>query len=212
MNKKLDIEHWNRKEHFNYFKNFDEPFFGVTVDLDCTLAYQHCKKQDHSFFLFYLHKALIAANHIENFKYRLIDNEVIIYDKIHAAATISRPDETFGFSYINYNKDFHKFKAIAQVEIERVQKNRDLKPAAPEDNVIHFSSLPWIKFTSMSHARNFSFPDSCPKISFGKLMEENGKKIMPVSIHVHHALMDGLHVGKYIDKFQDLMNSHFSLY
>ena len=30
---------------------------------------------------------------------------------------------------------------------------------------------------------------------------------MPVSIHVHHALVDGLHVGQYIDCFQELLNA-----
>jgi chloramphenicol O-acetyltransferase type A len=75
--------------------------------------------------------------------------------------------------------------------------------------VIHFSSLPWIKFTSISHARSFSFPDSCPKISFGKISEVNGVKVMPVSIHVHHALMDGIHVGQFIEGFQKQLDKDF---
>ena len=29
---------------------------------------------------------------------------------------------------------------------------------------------------------------------------------MPVSINVHHALMDGYHVGLFIEKFQKLLN------
>ncbi|SDK18202.1 Chloramphenicol acetyltransferase [Pedobacter sp. ok626] len=52
----------------------------------------------------------------------------------------------------------------------------------------------------------YSFKDSVPKISFGKLTEINGKREMSVSIHVHHALMDGYHVGKFIEAFQELMN------
>jgi len=31
---------------------------------------------------------------------------------------------------------------------------------------------------------------------------------MPVSIHVHHALMDGYEVSKYINEFQNLMNTN----
>ncbi|MGB5393781.1 MAG: CatA-like O-acetyltransferase, partial [Lutimonas sp.] len=68
------------------------------------------------------------------------------------------------------------------------------------------SSLPWLNFSSFSHARSYSFPDSCPKISFGQMYEKNGEKFMPVSIHVHHALMDGYEVGIFVDKFQNLMN------
>jgi chloramphenicol O-acetyltransferase type A len=38
------------------------------------------------------------------------------------------------------------------------------------------------------------------------MTEKDGKRSMPVSVHVHHALVDGLHVGQYIDRFQELMN------
>ncbi len=53
---------------------------------------------------------------------------------------------------------------------------------------------------------SFYFKDSAPKISFGKMTETNGEKSMPVSIHVHHALVDGVDVGRYIDCYQELMN------
>ncbi|RYG03106.1 MAG: hypothetical protein EOO02_09150 [Chitinophagaceae bacterium] len=66
----------------------------------------------------------------------------------------------------------------------------------------HLSALPWLNFTSISHARAFSFPDSCPKISFGKLSEVEGKSLMPVSIHVHHGLMDGFHVAQFVERFE----------
>ena len=49
----LDIENWNRKEHYNFFKDFDEPFFGVSVEIDCTNAYEFCKKNELNFFLYY---------------------------------------------------------------------------------------------------------------------------------------------------------------
>jgi chloramphenicol O-acetyltransferase type A len=73
--------------------------------------------------------------------------------------------------------------------------------------VIHFSAIPWLDFTSLSHARSYTFPDSCPKISFGKMkINENGKRTMPMSIHVHHGLVDGLHLGQFVDYFQEIMN------
>ena len=67
--------------------------------------------------------------------------------------------------------------------------------------------MPFLKFTSLSHARSFSFKDSCPKFSFGKMTEENGKKTMAFSIHVNHALADGYHVSLFVDEFQKRMNS-----
>ena len=88
-----------------------------------------------------------------------------------------------------------------------MQNSTGLVPAISGENVIHFSAIPWVDFTSLSHARSFSFRDSMPKISFGKVTEKEGVKSMPVSIHVHHGLMDGYHVGQFVDKFQELLNA-----
>ncbi|MCW3467177.1 chloramphenicol acetyltransferase [Chitinophaga nivalis] len=206
MRTTLDIATWARKAHFEFFRQFEEPFFGVCIPVDCTRAYTRSRSAGASFFLYYLHRSLAAANTIVPFRYRIHEDNVFIYDAVHASPTINRPDGTFGFAYMDYHADFTAFSAAAQQEIDRVQNSTGLIPAVSGENVIHYSSLPWLDFTSISHARSFSFKDCSPKISFGKMKEENGKKIMPVSIHVHHALMDGYHVGQFADLFQQLMH------
>ncbi|HTD92472.1 MAG TPA: CatA-like O-acetyltransferase, partial [Chitinophagaceae bacterium] len=70
----------------------------------------------------------------------------------------------------------------------------------------HYSSIPWLNFTSLSHARAFGFGDSIPKISFGKMSVNGDRRTMPVSLHVHHGLMDGYEVGQFVDKFQALLD------
>lgn len=207
MKTKIDINTWNRKEHFEFFSQMDEPFYGLTVNIDCTQAYENAKVLNVSFFIYYLHKTIVAVNAVENFKYRIFDKELYLYDRIDASATIMREDKTFGFSLIEYKEDIHEFNLLAQKEIERIQNTPGLFTREfPETNLIHFSALPWVNFTSLSHARSFSFPDSCPKISFGKLMEENNKKTMSMSIHVHHGLVDGYHIGLFLEEFEKQMN------
>ncbi len=204
----LDLENWNRKEHFEHFSRMEEPFFGATVEIDCTKAYQTAKRLNISFFIFYLHKTLVAINAIENFRYRISEGKIYINDRIDASATIGREDGTFGFSLIEYNSDFEVFKQNALAEIERVQSTTGLFTRSfDDDNVIHFSAIPWLKFTSLSHARSYTYPDSCPKVSFGKMITaETGKRTIAMSVHVHHGLMDGLHLGQFVDYFQDQMN------
>ena len=204
----LDIENWPRKEHFHFFRQFEEPFFGATVEIDCSKAYANAKTLKASFFSYYLHKTLVAVNTIEPFRYRISDNQIYICDQINASATIGREDGTFGFSLIEYDSDFAVFKGITATEIERIQTTSGLFTRTfDDDNVIHFSAIPWLDFTSLSHARSYTFPDSCPKISFGKMkIADNGKRSMPMSVHVHHGLMDGFHLGQFVDCFQELMN------
>jgi len=206
MKHKLDLDKWPRKQHFEFFNQFEEPYFGVTVNVDVTLAFEHAKAAGVSLFIYYLYQSLGAANMIEPFRYRVEDGEVMVYDAVHASATINRPNGTFGFSYINYDESFHAFLEGAEQEISRVQSTSDLMPSASGQNVIHYSTLPWINFTGISHARMFSYKESVPKISFGRITDVEGQKIMAMSVHVHHALMDGVHVGQYIQRFQDLLN------
>lgn len=202
----VDIDQWNRKDHFHFFRQFEEPFFGITAEVDCTLAYKACKQRKASFFLWYLHQSLVAANETEPFRYRIEGDKVLHYSEVNASPTINRPDGTFGFSYFDYHRSFDLFASKAQVEIEKVQRSSGLVPAVSGENIIHYSSIPWIKFTSLSHARAYAFKDSIPKISFGKMNYVNGTRTMPVSVHAHHGLMDGFHVAQFYERFQGLLD------
>jgi chloramphenicol O-acetyltransferase type A len=206
MKQKLDLNTWNRKEHFLFFKQMEEPFYGITTSIDCTKAYAKAKELEVTFFSYYLHKTLSAVNAIENFRYRIIEDEVYVFDVIDASATVMREDTTFGFSYMPFSEEIIGFAKTVQTEIERIQSTTGVFTREYPENLIHFSALPWINFSSLSHARSFTWPDSCPKISYGKLIDENGIKSMPISIHVHHGLVDGYHVGLFLDALQQLMN------
>ena len=80
-----------------------------------------------------------------------------------------------------------------------------LDPRTGRYDLIHYSTLPWIKFTSISHARKISRMDSIPQMVFGKYFKDGATSKMPFSIEVHHALIDGYHVAKYHEKFQDYL-------
>ena len=142
MKKIIDIENWNRKEHFHFFSKFSEPFFGVTVKIECSTAYAKAKEKQVSFFFYYLYRALKAANQIDNFKYRIIDNQAYEFDTVNASPTINRPNGTFGFAYMDFDEDEENFFTKAMEEIEKVQSTNSLLPAVSGENVIHFSAIP----------------------------------------------------------------------
>lgn len=206
MKQKLNLDTWNRKEHFLFFNQMEEPFFGLTFTVDCTKAYAKSKELGVSFFTYYLHKTLIAVNSIEPFRYRILNNEIYIFDQIDASATIMREDKTFGFSQIEYCSDLYQFAENTKNEISRIQNTTGIITRDFSENLIHFSAVPWINFTSFTHVRSFSRPDSCPKISFGKMIDKNGEKSMAMSINVHHGLLDGYHVGEFVALFEKLIN------
>jgi len=207
MMKVLDKENWNRKEHFEFFSQCNEPFFGITVEVDVTKAYQLCKANDWSFFLYYHFLSTQAVNEVPAFRYRIKGDNVVVFDQIHTTTTLLREDKTFMFSYMPYTQSFEEFVAAAAKEKERAQNSTGLgmNEHTARLDTIHYSAIPWINFKGLTHARNFDWADSHPKISFGKLGKNERQIKMPVAIFVHHGLMDAYHVSQYIDGFQDLL-------
>lgn len=204
----LDLKSWNRKEHFDFFSKYDEPYFGIVSEVNCTKAYKFSKENNFSFFAYYLHKSIIAANQIEEFKYRLIKKDVVIFDNIHAATTIGRNDGTFAFSFVPFSLDFKIFNESLNQEIKEVQNSTGLRlnENGLRKDVVHFSSIPWRKFSGLTQPRNYNNLDSEPKIVFGKSNMKGSELRMPISISVHHGLMDGIHVAKYLKLLQKLLN------
>lgn len=203
--KELNIDDWNRKEHFHFFNQFDDPYFSVTIDFDVTEIYKYAKQQNLSFFVLYLHACMKAVNSVENFKYRVIDDKIIIHEIIHASATILRKDNTFGFTFIHFDKDFEQFNNNFNVEKERVQSSTNLFPLKESDSCIYCSAMHWFNFSAHKEPVFGLQKESVPKFAFGKFIEKNNKLQMPVAIAVSHALMDGYHVGLFSKAFQDAL-------
>lgn len=210
--REIDLATWKRRAHFDFFRGYELPFWNVTVESDVTRLLQRSTAPGGpSFFLSTLHAALAAANAVEELRLRIRGgaggDQVIVHDRIHGGSTVLRPDETFAFAYFDFDPDFARFAERASDVLGEVRHRiGPLEPRPERDDLIHFSVLPWIAFTSFQHARRLQPADSVPKIVFGRHRDAGGRRLMPVSVEVHHALVDGLHVGRFFDRFQTLLD------
>lgn len=205
--KYIDIDAWNRKEHYQFFSAMKSPSFGMTADVKCTKAYETAKKEGFSFFAYYLYLSIKTVNRIPEFRYRIGDGKVCEYNVINAAATIAREDHTFAFIFVPYDEDFAVFNKSLQEEILAVKNSSGLRMHDKhlEPNLIRYTAVPWIQFTGLLHPTNFNSNDAVPRISFGKVYEHAGEKFMPVSVEAHHGLMDGFHMGEYFRLFGEML-------
>ena len=206
----INLETWERGPLYNLFSNFSESFHGVCVRVDCTEALHYAKDSRISVFLTLLHRSLTAAHQVENFRTRIVEGGVWKYATIHGGSAVGRPNGTIGFGHYLYQPQLVAFVREASLELERVKNRNDLERYSGQD-VIRFSVLPWFDFTSISHARDLATQDSAPKITFGKITEAGGRCTMPVSIHVHHALADGMHVAQFVEQFERYLAAPESL-
>ncbi|APG64237.1 chloramphenicol acetyltransferase [Tenacibaculum todarodis] len=205
--KYLDIESWNRKQHFEHFRTLADPTFSLVVNVDVTNAFRYSKNSDYSFFILYLHACMKAINAVENFKYRIEGDKIAIYNTINASATIARKDNTFGFSYIKFSEDIIEFYANFLQEKERIENSTALFPNEYSLGCIHCSALPWVNFTAHKEPFSGDKDNSVPQLAFGKIKEEENKILMPIAVNVNHALVDGYHIGLFFNKFQEELDN-----
>jgi chloramphenicol O-acetyltransferase type A len=203
----LDLTSWARRDVFEFFRGFDKPYFNVCTRVDVTNLLALLRRRAKvSVALTYHYFALRAANEVEPFRYRLREGKVLVHGVIHGGTAVMLPNESFSLAYFDYQEDFGKFVVAARRAVEEVHSgNHAFRPRVSDDARIHFTTLPWISFTSFSHARNWRGEDSVPKIAFGKFTSENERILLPISVEVHHALMDGLHVGRYLSRLEEAL-------
>lgn len=205
MKEYIDIEKWNRKQHFEHFRKFEDPYLGLIADVDVTHAFKYSKKTGESFFILYFFACMQAVNSIENLKYRIEAGKVVIYDVIDAGPTIARSDNTFGFSHVNFSEDYKEFKNNFLKEKNRIENSVELYSLVKTDAIVYCSALPWVNFSGHKDPK-LNKEESVPKIGFGKFKEKEGRLQMPVSIKAHHSLVDGFHLGQFFKNYQSELN------
>ncbi len=202
----LDLDAWHRRKQFEFFLDYELPFFNLCVEIDVRATLDWCREHERSFSLACWFACQQACNLVPEFRYRLRDGRVWVHDQISISTTQLNADESFRFCYFPYRARFDEFEAAARAVIE-APASEQMEPRADDDGVIHGTTLPWVTFTSIAHPQPSRHPDrSVPKITFGRYTERSSGLMMPVSVEVHHALMDGLHAARFFDMMQGLMS------
>lgn len=201
----IDIETWERREAFAFFKDFDHPFFGITTRVDVTALVAHCKRTGRPFASAALFLLLHTANGYAPMRLRIEGERVVLHDRIHPSTTeLAGGTEklvVIGFDHADTFAGFDaNFQAARQAALTQTEflNDRDKRP-----DTLHYSMVPWLDFTSVQHARNLSaYIGSEPKIVFGKHVSDGEGRSMSVSVECHHALMDGGHVAQFLRRLQ----------
>lgn len=203
MFREVDIDKWPRRAAYEFFQEFRDPFFNFTANVDVGPLYDLCKAAGFSFSLSALFYSLETANEIREFRMRLKDDTLVEYDTIHATLTILNDDQTFSFAYFPMQPGIEEFNEAGRASIEKYKSLRSYDVESGRIDLIYYSVIPWISFTSFKHAGRLDRNLTIPRIVFGKMFESNGTRLMPLSVEANHMVMDGFHVGQYFNIFQE---------
>lgn len=210
--KYLNTEEYPRSKHFQLFRQMDYPHFNICANLDITGLQIFLQKHKQSFFKTMVCLSVKAANDIEEFHYRIRADKVVIHDRVDPSFTVLSTADVFSFCTVRYQDDLAKFYQEITERMAAIQGQVSVEDEPGRDDLLYITSIPWVSFTSISHPINLHPVDSIPRIAWGKFFEENGKVKLPLSVQVHHALMDGLHVGRYFQDLQELLDHPESLF
>lgn len=202
----INTDTWERGSTFRHFIRYSNPYFGICTEIDFTNAYLRAKELKVSFFLYYFYLSLSAANSIPAFRTRLEGISPVLYDKVNGSPTVLRHDGGLGFAMLEYAETFVDFLKLAGPELERVRSQTVMDASKDRPDTIYYSIIPWIRFTSVSHPLDLPNTEGVPILTFGKTFMESGKVMMPLGIHAHHALMDGMHVHLFLEAFRKRLN------
>ncbi len=205
----VDLASWPRADHFAFYHEFKEPFFSLVAEVACGSLVRACKARGESPTLRLWHAVLRAANEVEAFRYRIVEDRPVLYPRIHLSPTVARPDETFAIIFLPFVDEFDEFQEVATPLLEAARLSKGFKLDAGERRIdlIHFSTLPWYRFSALTHARHMGHTESEPKITLGRFGERDGELWLPVSVTVHHGLVDGLHISYFLRRLEELLSA-----
>lgn len=202
----INLETWSRREHFEFFNTWGYPHFSMCANVDLTTFYPTVKQHSVSFTMATVYVLTRTANAIPEFRYRIRAGEVVEHEVVHPGFTILVDEDMFTFCVLDYIEDFAEFAARATERIAFVKEHPTLDVDHGRNELFYMTAIPWVSFTSFMHPLDLNPVDSVPRFAWGKFFDDGGCLKMPLSVQGHHALMDGIHMGKFYAEMQNYLH------
>lgn len=201
----IDETGWDRAMHCMIFRNSVEPAFCVTFEADITKYKQVIKEQGLSFTMAMVYAVCKCANEIEAFRYRFVDGKVVLFDRIDTAFTYMN-QETELFKVVNVPMA-EDLKTYCELALKTAREQQEYFTGPLGNDVFQCSPMPWVTYTHISHTNSGKKDNATPLFDWGKYYEKDGRILMPVSVQAHHSFVDGIHIGRFVDKLQYFLNN-----
>lgn len=207
----IDADTWSRKALLDKYSTYVFPYINIGAEVDVTNLYHYAKKKDLSFYCAMIHAVTKIALEVENFKYRIIDGKPVLCESLSPSFTyLPKGEEQFYIVELPFEEDMESFckKAKAQAELQATETEHSFMYGKDHVEILYISCIPWVHYTHFIRTFEDSRKDNVPRISWGKYKEDrDGRLTLPLSVQVHHALMDGYHVGMFFEKLEQYLNT-----
>ena len=196
----IDEKTWERAMHCKIFRNSIEPAFCVTFEADITNFKRKVKEQGFSFTIAMVYAVCKCANQVEAFRYRFLDDQIVLFDQIDTAFTYLNP-ETELFKVVNVPM-VDDIRVYVELATKTAQEQKEYFTGPLGNDVFQCSPMPWVTYTHISHTNSGKKDNATPLFDWGKYYEKDGKIVIPISVQAHHSFVDGIHVGQFVERIQ----------
>jgi chloramphenicol O-acetyltransferase len=190
-----------RRDRFALFDGMDSAAVNICFPLELPDFRPWCKAQGLAPFHVLLHAVLRAVLAVENFRYRILDGEVIRIDRLIPSFTVVNQHNDLNFAQFEWSDELREFVArgIAAREAASGMAALNMEYAArtplQAKEQVFVTCIPWLAFTSIQHpSASLAQPD-IPSFAWGKFRDgPNGRLELPFSVQAHHGFVDGFHI------------------
>ena len=203
--KRIDLDAYPRRNHFNHFCAMAYPYAGVTVDVDVTDLLSLCREKGDSFYLMVLHAVALAADEVPEFRRRIDHGGIVEYDECPTSHIELKPDGTYAYCTLRHHMPLADYLAQAESARTAAREGGSIEEEDDVQSMYFISTLPWLHYTQLIQPVACG-EESNPRITWGKYQaNDKGRMMMPLSMLVHHALADGIHIAKFYEAFNQQM-------
>lgn len=202
----IDESTWPRREHCAIFRNYVEPSYCITVELDVTNFLEIVRSEGYSFTMSMIWLVSRCANDIEEFRYRFMCEKVVLFDRIDTSfAYMDRDTELFKMVNVPFRDSMREY---VQEASRTAREQREYFVSAPGIDVFQFAPIPWLSYTHISHTNPGFGNNVTPMFDWGRYHERDGRVVMPFSVQAHHSFVDGIHIGRLVEAVQNYMDEY----
>lgn len=203
--KRIDLDAYPRRNHFNHFCAMAYPYAGVTVDVVVTDLLSLCREKGDSFYLMVLHAVALAADEVPEFRRRIDHGGIVEYDECPTSHIELKPDGTYAYCTLRHHMPLAEYLAQAESARTAAREGGSIEEEDDVQSMYFISTLPWLHYTQLIQPVACG-EESNPRITWGKYQaDQNGRMMMPLFVLVHHALADGIHIAKFYEAFNQQM-------
>ena len=207
MKRIIDMQAYPRREQFDYFCSLSYPYVGVTVEVDVTGMVRFCRSSGYSFYLTFMHAVALAADGVPELRQRIHNGEIVEYDECPTSHVELLADGSYTYCTLHHHMGMEQYMTEALAAREACRKKTGIKEDDNAESMYFISTLPWLHYTAMIQPVAGG-DESNPRITWGKYEEKSATHLtMPVSILAHHALVDGMHIARFYDRLNSIIQT-----